>query len=275
MSIDVNEAATSPGGSVRQRTLLMKTRGSRAYSSIERRITIQTVILCGGKGTRAYPHTETLPKPLLEVDGAPILGHVLRIYADQGFTSFILAAGYLVERIEDFARTLPLSWDVDVVDTGEETNTGGRVARCKSLVDGTFMVNYSDGLGDVDLDALVAFHDGHPGRATLTTVPLPSQYGTIDIDRDGRVSRFREKPRLAEHLINGGYFVFDRSVFDLWTGEDLEREVLPALGSAGELYAYRHLGFWQSMDTYKDALALTEIARAGAPWTRVGQAPSA
>jgi glucose-1-phosphate cytidylyltransferase len=228
-----------------------------------------TVILCGGKGTRAYPHTVDLPKPLLEVDGRPVLRHVMELYAAQGYERFVLAAGFKHELIEAFARDLPPSWDVDVVDTGEDTNTGGRIRLCRDRVDDMFFATYADGLGDIDLEGLARFHASHTGAATLTTVPLPSQYGTLDCDDDGKVRNFREKPLLPDHWINGGFFVFDKTVFDGWEGEDLERDVLPALGSRGELYAYRHRGFWKSMDTYKDALELTKLCVGGnAPWTR-------
>jgi glucose-1-phosphate cytidylyltransferase len=230
---------------------------------------VKTVILCGGKGTRAYPHTTEMPKPLLEVAGRPILQHVMEIYAAQGFSSFVLSAGFKADLIRRFAEATPAEWHVEVVDTGEETNTGGRVTGVRDRVGETFFATYSDGLGDVDLNALLSFHSGHPGAATLTTVPLPSQYGTIEQSPDGRVENFREKPVLPDHWINGGFFVFDRRAFDLWQGEDLERDVLPALGAAGELYAYRHSGFWKSMDTYKDALALSALAKDGrGPWAR-------
>lgn len=226
------------------------------------------VILCGGKGTRAHPHTQSVPKPLLEVAGEPVLGHVLRCYARQGVTRFLLSAGYMAEMIEAFAATLPASWQVEVVDTGEETNTAGRIARLADRLDETFLANYADGLGDVDIAASVDFHRSHPGTATLTTVPLPSQYGTIDADGGGRVTRFREKPRLVDHRINGGYFVFDRAALDHFVGDDLERDVLPHLGARGDLFAHEHHGFWMSMDTYKDALELTSLAERpdGPPW---------
>jgi glucose-1-phosphate cytidylyltransferase len=231
--------------------------------------TLKTVILCGGKGTRAYPHTTEVPKPLLEVAGRPVLHHVMEIYASQGFTSFVLSAGFKADMIRDFAGRLPSDWEVDVVDTGEETNTGGRVIGVRDRVGETFFATYSDGLGDVDLRALLAFHGAHDGAATLTTVPLPSQYGTIGQADDGKVKHFREKPILRDHWINGGFFVFDDRAFELWRGEDLEREVLPALGKAGALYAYRHDGFWKSMDTYKDAVELTALAANGRiPWAR-------
>ncbi|MDZ7734103.1 MAG: sugar phosphate nucleotidyltransferase [Acidimicrobiia bacterium] len=137
-----------------------------------------------------------------------------------------------------------------------------RVAR---LLGDEFFLTYADGLGNVDLVALREFHRGHGGSATLTTVPLPSQYGTLDLDEDGRVCRFREKPRLPDHVINAGFFVLDQRALDHWPdpGEDLEREVLPALGAGEELYAFRHLGFWKSMDTYKDAVELGELCGGG------------
>jgi glucose-1-phosphate cytidylyltransferase len=228
---------------------------------------MRTVILCGGKGTRAYPLTLDVPKPLLEIDGQPVLRQVMDVYAAQGFSDFVLAAGYKIELIEAFVADVPPAWRVEVVDTGEDTNTGGRVLRCRDLVDDTFFVTYADGVGNVNLEALLEFHRGHAGLATLTTVPLPSQYGTIVFNGGGRVTEFREKPQLLDHHINAGYFVFDREAFDHWGGEDLENEVLPSLGAAGRLFAFRHQGFWRSMDTYKDALELTRLSASGnAPW---------
>jgi glucose-1-phosphate cytidylyltransferase len=236
---------------------------------------VKTVILCGGRGTRAYPHTVDLPKPLLEVAGQPILRHVMDIYASQGFTSFVLAAGFRTDLIETFAGDLPSAWAVEVVDTGEDTNTGGRLQRCAPRLGERFFATYGDGLGDVDLRATLSFHETHQGAATITIVPLPSQYGTIECDGDGRVARFREKPVLADHWINAGFFVMDSSAFELGWGDDLERDSLPALGAAGQLFAYRHDGFWKSMDTYKDALELTTLCERAerepngrAPWMR-------
>jgi len=232
---------------------------------------MRTLILCGGKGTRAYPLTTQVPKPLLEVGERPVLQHVMEIYARQGFTSFVLAAGFKRELIDEFAKTLPSEWEVDVVDTGIETNTGGRIKRCRDRLGETFFATYSDGLADIDLQELHAYHRSHGGTATLTTVPLPSQYGTIVFGDQGRVSSFREKPVLGDHWINGGFFVFHQGAFEHWAGEDLERDVLPALGTAGELFAYEHRGFWKSMDTYKDALELTSLVVEGkGPWTRSG-----
>ena len=239
---------------------------SRPDRRRERPVT-DSVILCGGKGTRVYPHTVDVPKPLLDVAGQPVLRHVMGLYAARGHTRFVLAAGYRADSIKEFASTLPREWKVEVVDTGLETATGERLRRCRDRVGDPFFATYADGLANVDLGALETFHNAHEGVATLTTVPLPSPYGTLDLDADGRVTRFREKPRLDEHAINAGFFVFDQAAFDWWDGDDLECEVLPALGAAGRLFAFRHNGFWKSMDTYKDALELSALASEGsAPW---------
>jgi glucose-1-phosphate cytidylyltransferase len=219
-----------------------------------------TIILCGGRGTRAYPHTIEVPKPLMEVAARPIVHHVMEIYATQGFTRFILAAGYGVDSVRRFADALPAKWQVDVVDTGEDTHKGDRVLRVRDLIDGTFFLTYADGVGDIDLRFLLDFHLAHGGSATITTVPLPSQYGTLDTTPDGRVVGFQEKPKLSDHWINAGFMVMEERVFDHWSG-DLESDVLPALAEADELYAYRHDGFWKSLDTYKDSLDLDSIAR--------------
>lgn len=230
---------------------------------------MRTVVLCGGRGTRAYPHTAEVPKPLLEVADRPVLRHLMEIYAAQGFDNFVLAAGYKLPLIEGFASDLPARWRVEVVDTGEETNTGGRVRRLADRLDEDFFLTYSDGLGNVNLAALAEFHRSHGRVATLTTVPLPSQYGTLELDDDHRVRRFKEKPRLDDHLINAGFFVLSPRAFSCWPepGEDLERDVLPAFAASGDLHAFRHLGFWKSMDTYKDALELGSLCQDGpGPW---------
>lgn len=234
---------------------------------------ITTLILCGGRGTRAYPHTVDIPKPLMDVAGQPILRHVMEIYAGQGFTKFVLAAGYRAELVWKFAQELPTDWTVDVLDTGEDTNKGDRVLRCRDRLSETFFVTYGDGVGDVDIEGLLAFHQSHGGLATVTVVPLPSQYGTMDFDDEGRVRRFYEKPQLRDHWINAGFMAMNAKAFDSWPGGDLETEVLPALGTSGELFGFRHEGFWKSMDTFKDAQDLTALAGNGTekgwpPWLR-------
>jgi len=229
---------------------------------------MQTLILCGGKGTRAYPHSLEMPKPLMTVGDAPILLHLMEIFTRQGFTRFVLAGGYRVDLLKEFAETLPPGMDAQVIDTGEDTGTAGRVIGCAPALGHTFMATYGDGLASIDLTSLIAFHRSHLGAVTVTAVPLPSPYGTLEWDETGRVRRFVEKPRLPDHWINAGFFVIDDRAFSHWAGDDLEREVLPVLAEAGELYVYRHVGFWRSMDTYKDALELSALCAEGdGPWT--------
>lgn len=228
---------------------------------------LTVVILCGGKGTRAHPHTAEVPKPLLDVAGTPILRHVMDIFAVQGCRRFVLAAGFRADLISAFAAGAPAGWEIVVSDQGDDAGTAERVWACREQVSDPFLVTYGDGVADVRLRDLTAFHAGHPGHATITTVALRSQYGTVESDPSGMVVCFEEKPVLDGHWINGGFFVLDRSVFSRWEGRDLEREVLPALVEAGWVYSYRHRGFWRSLDTYKDALELTELAGAERlPW---------
>jgi glucose-1-phosphate cytidylyltransferase len=235
--------------------------------------TLVTVILCGGRGTRAYPHTAEIPKPLMDVDGRPIVRHVMDIYAAQGNTRFVLAAGFKADMMVSYAAELPDEWSVDVVDTGEDANKGERVRGVIEHVSDTFFLTYGDGVGNVDLGALSAFHRDHGGDATITVVPLPSQYGTLELGEAGRVRGFREKPKLMDHWINAGFMVVNRSAVDGSSG-DLEDDVLPALSAQDRLYAYRHEGFWKSMDTYKDAMDLAAIAETSRrtngvlPWLR-------
>jgi glucose-1-phosphate cytidylyltransferase len=192
----------------------------------------------------------------------------MEIYARQGFTDFVLAGGFMVEKIEEFAKTLPSEWSVDVRDTGVDTNTGGRVMQCAPDMGPTYFLTYADGLGNVDLRALLDFHAGTAGTAAVTVVPLPSQYGTIESDPSGKVVRFREKPKLPDHWINAGFFVMDQGASEWFAGQDLERDILPALGQAGQLYSYQHSGFWKSMDTHKDSLELTKLCEGDTapPW---------
>ena len=229
---------------------------------------MQTLILCGGQGTRAYPHTLEIPKPLMEVGDKPILLHLMEIYAAQGHRDFVLSAGYRAPLIAEFAEERTEPWSIRVIDTGESTGTAGRIQGCEPILDETFFATYGDGLAAIDLEALAAFHESHDGSITVTAVPLPSPYGTMEFDEHGQVTRFKEKPLLSDHWINAGFFVIDRTALTHFDGDDLEREVLPALAARGELYVYPHRGFWRSMDTYKDALELTALCQEGdGPWT--------
>ena len=231
---------------------------------------VPALVLCGGRGTRAYPLTADVPKPLLPVGEHPVLRHVLEVFARQGHTRFVLAAGFRADAVQEYAATLPADWDVTVVDTGEETGTGERIRRCRDLLGERFFATYGDGVGDVDLHALLARHETAGGTATVTAVPLRSQYGTLDLDGEDRVVAFREKPVLPEHWVNAGFLVLQDDVFDDWPGDDLERDVLPHLSRARRLYVYRHAGAWMSVDTHKDLLEMRRLAQEGdAPWLRL------
>ena len=229
------------------------------------------VILCGGRGTRLQEHTREIPKPLVEIGGEPIVGHVIRVYAAQGFTRFLLATGYRGAMIADYAHasSWPEGVTVECIDTGTQTPTGGRIKLLQPRLTGeeTFCATYADGLADIDLDALLAFHAGHASLASMTVVRPELQFGVAELDGEDLVSGFREKPR-SEHWVNGGFFCFRPGVLE-HIGEDsvLEREPLRTLAAAGELRAYRHTGFWECMDTYKDAVALNDLWTSGrAAW---------
>ena len=219
---------------------------------------MQTVILCGGKGTRLGPVPD-VPKPLLPVGERPLLWHLMKIYDAQGFRDFVLCLGHLPERFEaEFAHP-PDGWRVRLFDTGLDTPTGGRVKRCEPLLEGDeLFVTYGDGLADIDLDALLAFHHGHGRTATMTVARTHASFGIVQVDAAGAVTAFEEKPLMRE-WVNGGFFVFSRRVFDyLAPDSPLEGEPFERLAAEGELMAYRHEGFWACMDTYKDNLALNE-----------------
>jgi glucose-1-phosphate cytidylyltransferase len=230
---------------------------------------MDVVILCGGRGTRLQERTQEIPKPLVEIGGQPILWHIARLYAEQGLRRFVLCTGYKGELIEAFVRAQmwPEGVEVTCVDTGLDTPTGGRIHRIADRVGERFCATYGDGLADIDLRAELAFHRRHGATATMTVVRPELQFGIADIDDDDRVTGFHEKPR-GEHWVNGGFFVFQRDVFDVLTEESvLERGPLERLAADGQLRAYRHTGFWECMDTYKDAVALNDLWAAGrAPW---------
>jgi glucose-1-phosphate cytidylyltransferase len=227
------------------------------------------VILCGGRGTRLRERTESMPKALVEIGAKPIVWHVVRIYAAQGFDRFLLATGYMGEAVEEFvaAEPWPGGVEVECVETGLDTPTGGRIARLGARLDGdSFCVTYADGVADVDLAGLLEFHASHRGLATLTAVRPRLQWGVAELEGD-RVAGFAEKPR-SEHWINGGFLCFEPGALD-YIGEDsvLERDPLQRLATDGELRAFRHAGFWDCMDTYKDAVVLNDLWASGeAPW---------
>lgn len=218
---------------------------------------MKVLILCGGQGTRAYPYTRRMPKALMPVGGVPIVEQVMRIYAAQGFEEFVLAVGYLKEDIVKYFQGK--RWHVECVDTGASSDTGERVRRCLDFLTPTFHATYCDGLGDVDLHALVEFHRRHRDSATMTAAALRSQYGILKADSEDRIEEFVEKPTLREYWINAGFFVFDREAIADVPGANLEREILPELAKRRKLRVYRHQGFWRSMDTYKDQQELDAL----------------
>jgi glucose-1-phosphate cytidylyltransferase len=248
------------------------------------------VILCGGLGTRLREETEFRPKPMVEVGGRPILWHIMKIFSNAGITDFVICIGYRGDVIKeyfldyearnnDFTITLGKSheivfhdqhlesdWRVTIADTGQETQTGGRVKRVERYVDDDrFIVTYGDGLADIDLAALLDYHESHGKLATITTVRPLSRFGVLDLDDRGLVRQFREKPQV-DGWVNAGFFVFQRQVFDYLTEGPLETEPLERLAEKGELAAYRHHGFWQPMDTYREARLLNDLWDQGAPW---------
>jgi glucose-1-phosphate cytidylyltransferase len=234
------------------------------------------VILCGGRGTRLRERTESVPKALVEIGGRPILWHVIQIYAAQGFDRFLLATGYMGEAMAEFAAAerWPDGVRVECVDTGLDTPTGARVRALGERLGGeAFCATYADGVADVDLGALLGFHRAQGALATVTVVRPDLQWGVAELDGD-EVTGFVEKPR-SEHWINGGFFCFEPGVLNyLDENSVLEREPLSRLAADGELRAFRHEGFWDCMDTYKDAVVLNDLWAAGrAPWRIWDAAP--
>ena len=246
-------------------------------------------ILAGGLGTRLAEETEIKPKPMVEIGGQPILWHIMMHYAHYGFDEFAIALGYKGEYIKRWMREFSSlhsnmtvhtgtgeitlhdkhshDWRVDLVDTGQDTATGGRIKRLAPwLGDGTFMLTWGDGVSDVDLEKLRAFHRSHGKLATMTAVRPPARFGHLEIEGD-RIARFDEKPQTSEGWINGAFFVLEPAVFDYIEADDTqwERQPLECLAAEGELMAYRHDSFWQCMDTVRDKKLLEKLWRQGSP----------
>lgn len=256
---------------------------------------MKTLILCGGKGTRLSSSAEAIPKALVEIGHRPIIWHIMKIYETQGFNDFILCLGFkgaaikeyflfhggalsgdlmlnleapTNERLQELGDGERDRFHIIFAETGLETPTGGRIKRAARYLDGeTFMVTYGDGLADIDLHTLLAFHKKQGTIGTVTVVNPQSQFGEVVIGKGERVIEFREKP-LSDKWINGGFFVFEPAFLSYIGEEDvLERSPLERLAADGQLSAYRHKGFWQCMDTFKDAVLLNELWTAGAaPW---------
>lgn len=260
-------------------------------------MSLNVILLAGGMGTRLSEQTDLRPRPMIEIGGTPILVHIMALYACRGFEDFLVAAGYKSEYIKDYFAKLHLrqsdwvfhlrhgrkellrsalpDWRVRVIDTGLHTMTGGRIRRLRDQVgDETFLVTYGDGVADLDIRELVAFHRAHGRLATVTAVRPPARFGCLALDEE-RVRAFVEKPQAEVGWINGGFFVFEPGVFDYLDDDTtvLEREPLARLAEAGELMAYRHPGFWQPMDTLREKRLLEDLWASGkAPWNQWGEA---
>lgn len=252
---------------------------------------MRAVILAGGLGTRLAEETEMRPKPMIEIGGRPILWHIMSHFASHRVTEFVVALGYKSEVIKrffvEYTRYLGslsvslahgevthleetgIDWTVHLIDTGLNTNTGGRVRRVADYVKSqTFMLTYGDGVSDVNLQALLRFHRATGKLATVTAVRPPARFGELAFDGD-LVTEFREKPQTGEGWINGGYFVLEPEVLDYIGGDDdsFEMDVLPRLAAEGQLAAYKHDKFWQCMDTLRDKRQLEAMWQEGrAPW---------
>lgn len=261
---------------------------------------MKVVILAGGFGTRIAEESALRPKPMVEIGGMPILWHIMSWYAHHGHRDFLIACGYKSEVIKEYfnsflsrscdsfvnlrtgesrivGRRSP-DWNVGLIDTGLHTMTGGRIARlAEYLGDETFLVTYGDGVGNVDIEALLAAHRRAGRLATVTAVHPPARFGALNI-ANGAVESFEEKPQTGEGWINGGFFVFEPGVLDYLDGDDtiLERTPLERLAADGELTAYSHDGFWQPMDTLREKQRLEELWSSGhAPWAVPVEAPPA
>ena len=255
---------------------------------------MKTVIFAGGYGTRLSEETTVRPKPMVEIGGRPILHHIMQIYAAHGLTDFVVLGGYKVDVIKDYflnyyARegdfTIDLStgkvvwsqsnaepWKVTVLDTGKDTMTGGRLKRARDVIgDDPFCLTYGDGVSDVDITALLAFHQAEGRAATVTAVSPPGRFGVLSLTGDDNlVHGFREKDAVDVGLINGGFFVCNKDVFDLIDDDTTVWEQAPMrrLVEREQLAAYRHAGFWQPMDTVRDKEYLERQYAAGAPWLK-------
>jgi len=253
---------------------------------------MKIVILAGGLGTRLAEETRVKPKPMVEIGGRPILWHIMKIYSAYGLSEFYIALGYKGEIIKRFfvdyynlngSMTVDLiqgaienhetprdRWRVHLMETGLHTQTGGRLKRLEPhLKDGTFMLTYGDGVGNVDIRSLLAFHRSHGRIATVTAVRPPARFGGLTLDDSDIVLKFAEKPQIGEGWINGGFFVFEPAIFDYLEGDEtnLEADALPRVAEDGQLAAFRHDGFWQPMDTLREKQLLESLWQSGQrPW---------
>ena len=215
---------------------------------------MKVVILAGGLGTRLSEYTKNIPKPMVKIRNIPIIVHIMKHYSKFGFKEFYVAAGYKQEVIKNYFKNKKYGWKINIVNTGQKTMTGGRIKKLKKfLKNETFLLTYGDGLSNVNLKKLVRFHKKSKGVATLTAVRPPARFGAIKI-KGKKAIYFKEKSKLDEGWINGGFFVFEPEIFEYIKNDKtfLEKEPLSVLGKKKKLNAYRHKGFWQCMDTIRD-----------------------
>ena len=228
---------------------------------------LKVIILAGGLGTRISEETIDKPKPMVTIDGKPILWHIMSIYAKQGLIDFVVATGYKGEVIHEWVHSLKSDWTISVIDTGLETQTGGRIKKCMEIIPGErILATYGDGVGNINVKKLLTFHERHGKLATLSAVRPPARFGYLGI-ATSRVVHFGEKNQSDAGWVNGGYFVLDSQVSDYIEADSEPFEVgaLPRLAKAGELMAYEHYGFWQPMDTLREKQDLEKLAKGGNP----------
>ena len=228
---------------------------------------MRVILLAGGLGTRISEETSDKPKPMVLIDDKPIIWHLMKIYAIQGFKSFVIAGGYRVDVIQDWAQNLKTDWEIEVLDTGLETQTGGRISACMTHIGNEkVFATYGDGLGSVDLGKLLYFHESHGKLATLTSVRPPARFGVLESE-NGLVTHFGEKSQTDSGWINGGFFVLEPEITNYVEGalEPFETGAIPRLVREKQLMAYHHHGFWQPMDTLRERTELSELARKSTP----------
>ncbi|MBD1134941.1 NTP transferase domain-containing protein [Pelagibacterales bacterium SAG-MED47] len=224
---------------------------------------MKVVILAGGFGTRLSEYTKTIPKPMVKVAGQPLILHIMNHYYKYGFNDFYIAVGYKGEIIKDYFKKNQSKWNVNFIQTGLKTMTGGRLKRLKKFIGKeTFMMTYGDGVSNVNIKSLLQFHKKNSKSVTLTAVRPPARFGAIKI-KGNKVSYFKEKSKLDEGWINGGFFVMEPKFLDLIKDDKtfLEKEPLEKVAKKGQLCAFKHTGFWQCMDTKRDKDKLEEILK--------------
>lgn len=255
---------------------------------------MKVVLLAGGFGTRMSEYTSDIPKPMVPIGGKPILWHLMNYYSEYGHKNFFLALGYKSEVIKkyfldfnilnsdfkiDYSNNIVesinksnLDWKINLIDTGLNTMTGGRLKRLKDFVNKeSFMLTYGDGLSNIDLNKLIEFHNSHGKIATMSAVRPVAKFGELIVNEEGKVESFKEKPQLEQGWINGGFFIFEPEIFDYIDGDDimLEREPLESLVSINQLMSYKHDGFWKCMDTKRDHEQFEKLFSEGmTPWLR-------